>query len=411
MRRIIMSFVSLAVVVGAAFGLTFITPLRRPPAAAVDLPRTTEQVCPTSGTVLSVGEGDLTHAAIGGAPVTARATGSFQAEAPVQLRGEAPLVAGVVGSGTPQTYAACASPATEAVLLVADPATTELSLINSDTGEAAVDLTLLGPEGELTPVGARGIAIAPGVTRKVALSVLAPAGPVGVLVTASQGRVAATLVNVEGRPATVAVAADTATDHVIPAVPAAADAARLLLTNPAENRLEVSVEALGTGGRYVPAGASDISLPAMSTVAVDLTGALSGEATTILVHADAPIGAAVLTRTGSGAPATLTAREPSARLGVATPGSGSLLLSNPQAAPAAVQVVFADAPAIEVTAPAGATTAVAVPEGESVLVAVVADRDIVAAVAVPATGIVVPLARNEVEPQDPGTVQLDPGLR
>ena len=374
MRRIIMSFVSLAVVVGAAFGLTFITPLRRPPAAAVDLPRTTEQVCPTAGTVLSVGEGDLTHAAIGGAPVTARATGSFQAEAPVQLRGEAPLVAGVVGSGTPQTYAACASPATEAVLLVADPATTELSLINSDTGEAAVDLTLLGPEGELTPVGARGIAIAPGVTRKVALSVLAPAGPVGVLVTASQGRVAATLVNVEGRPATVAVAADTATDHVIPAVPAAADEARLLLTNPTENRLEVS----------------------------DLTGALSGEATTILVHADAPIGAAVLTRTGSGAPATLTAREPSARLGVATPGSGSLLLSNPQAAPAAVQVVFADAPAIEVTVPAGATTAVAVPEGESVLVA---------AVAVPATGIVVPLARNEVEPQDPGTVQLDPGLR
>ena len=73
MRRIIMSFVSLAVVVGAAFGLTFITPLRRPPAAAVDLPRTTEQVCPTAGTVLSVGEGDLTHAAIGGAPVTARA--------------------------------------------------------------------------------------------------------------------------------------------------------------------------------------------------------------------------------------------------------------------------------------------------------------------------------------------------
>ena len=76
-----------------------------------------------------------------------------------------------------------------------------------------------------------------------------------------------------------------------------------------------------------------------------------------------------------------------------------------------MQVVFADAPAIEVTVPAGATTAVAVPEGESVLVAVVADRDIVAAVAVPATGIVVPLARNEVEPQDPGTVQLDPGLR
>ena len=45
-------------------------------------------------------------------------------------------------------------------VVIMNPASVELVLVNSDPTEAAVDLTLLGPEGEIVAVGARGIALA-----------------------------------------------------------------------------------------------------------------------------------------------------------------------------------------------------------------------------------------------------------
>ena len=413
-RRMIASFGSLAVVVAAALGLSLITPLRVPPIEPVDLPRITEQLCPIAGQVSALGQGMLSYAALEGAAIEGPATGSFAIEGPTLLRGDAPLVAGVTGAQTPRTYAPCITPATEGVLLVADPASAELLLVNSDTGEASVDLTLLGPDGELTPVGARGIAISPGVSRRIALSVLAPNGPVAVLFTASSGRVAASIVNVEGRSAFVATPGTRATEHLIPAIPAGATEAKLLLTNPTENRLEVTVEALGQSGRYTPASATGVSLPAKTTLAVDLATSLSGEATSVRVQADDPIGAVVVTGQGTAAPAALAGQEADRFLGVNLPaGGGSLILSNPQPEDTTAQVSFDSQSATQVVVPAGTTVDFPLPSGDATVIGVTADHPLIGAVSQPGegTGIVVQLRRTRLEEQPPGTVALDPALR
>lgn len=380
-RRLAWTVLALAVAVGVALGLAALSPQQIVAVDSVELPRTTTLTCAVPGEVLidSAGEVDMTP--VGGTPSEVAAPARVDTETPVRVSAGRQLSAGVLVTGDDRGYAPCGPALTAGVVLIDDPAGTELVLVNSDAGEAAVDLTLLGPDGEITAVGARGILIAPGVVRRIALSVLAPEGPVAVQFRAGQGRVAMLATSVEGRPLDLAGPTTLDTEHLL-ATPTGASSTALLLTNPGEERLDVTLEGLGPAGPYVPAVTDSLSVAPMTTVRVALTEALAGEATTVRVTAPEEVGAALATTAG-GQRATVVGSETSVALSGLVPGAGELLISNPDAMGAAAATVVltpleGEEVRSQVTVPAGSTVAVPLPEAASVQVRVDADLPVTA---------------------------------
>src|SRR5690606_4239056 len=118
----------------------------------------------------------------------------------------------------------------------------ELRIINSDRTDAAIDLTLRGPEGDIAALGSRGIAVSANSVRTIALSVLADVeGPVSVEYRASRGR--ATVVARTRTPAALdsATTLQPATEHVLAGIPAGAGNATVLLANPGQGRADVDI--------------------------------------------------------------------------------------------------------------------------------------------------------------------------
>ncbi|MHA6511236.1 DUF5719 family protein [Tessaracoccus sp. Z1128] len=416
-RRAAMSLAALALIVAVAVGLALISPLRKPPTDAIELPRSTRLTCIPAGSALIGGSGPVTVTGLDGAQRTVSAPVSEPLSGPAGLSADERISGGVLVEAPQRAHAACAVPSTAGMVLVPDPAAVELVLVNTDSTEAAVDLTLLGPDGEVAAVGARGIALAPGVSRRVALSVLAPAGPVGVAFTTSLGRVALLATGVEGRPTQFAPPTTIATEHLLAGAPTGATSTRLLISNPHEDRVDVTLEGMGPAGPYVPAVAESLSVPAMTTVAVDLTQPLSGEATAVRVTAPEAVGASLVTGAG-GAKASVVAAEAGTDLAALVPGAGQLQLSNPgRSESVTVDVTLtpvggvADSRQVEV--PPGYTVSVPIPAGDPVVVSVSATGDVLAAAASVADAgtVLVPVGPAADAPVQTLPAEQLPGLR
>lgn len=409
LKRIGGTFGALVVLVAIATGLSLISPLRRPPSEPVDLVRATELACVQAGRVFALGEGEVTATPQDGGQPTL-GTGSLEAAITVAslVRADSWLVAGVLTEQPTRAWTGCAAPAPAGLLQVAEAADYELVVVNTDANEAVLDLTLYGADGELTPVGARGIAVAPGVSRVVALSVLAPAGPVGVGYTASSGRAAVIARPVEGRTGPVGLSTTPQPVQLIDGIPAAASSTRLLLTNPTPDRAEVKVLAMGATASYEPAPAAGLTLPAMSTAVVDLGTSLGGEASALQVTAAAGIGATVLVEAPGGAASLLVPAAPATELGALVPAAEALQLTNPGEAAAMVTVTVGEQPqSVEVGPLATVTLPLTVAAPTPVRVS--ARQPVLATAG--SGGAMVPLLPTERDEATAGVVVLDPGLR
>lgn len=413
-RRLALTVLAFVVLAGLTVGVSLIAPDRRPASAAVELPRTSSVTCGVGGEVFAVADSAFASRDLGGAagPV---GVSPFAApiEGPTVLTTDGRSVAGVLTADEDRTFLPCAAPATSGVLLVPDPGERELLLINPDSGEAVVDLTLLGPDGEITAVGARGIAIGPGASRRVALSVLAPEGPVGVAFEASVGRVAPVAVAVEGRGTRLTAAAVPAEQHVIAGLPGGVSSPRLLISNPGLDRVTLTVEALGATGSYEPASAADQTVAPFSTLELDLGDDLGGDPGALRITADGEVAAAVVLDSLDGPPTTLTSGVESPELAAYGPPGGELQLSNPGSTEVTARLT--GAAVRDVTVPAGATVAVKVSTTDKVNVAVEASGPLVGALVSPGKkkqGLsVAPLGVVGTAEDDGALAVVDPNLR
>lgn len=412
-RRFLLSLLALAVIVGLAVAVALLTPARRPAPETVELPKTSRAVCPVGGVAL-VGESDgLSVQPLDGEAV-ASADQTVTLEGPAVLRAESLLAAGVYLDAPQRAYAPCVPATTSGMVQVPEPGASELVIVNSDANAASVDLTLLGPDGEIREVGARGIALAPGTSRRVALSILAPEGPVGVAFRTSEGRVTVTAAALEGRPTRFAPSGEAAASHLITGIPTGATATTLVLTNPHEDRLDVDVQALGAHGTYEPATAVDVSVPPMTTITVDLAEALAGEASGIRVEAREEFGASVVTAVGEGSPTTLVAAAEAQRLAVNAPSGGELILTNPGVTPASVVVSQTSGDAQRLDVAPGSTAVVTIAEATPpVGIDVASDQPVVAAAAsaTEAGTVVVQGVQSTLAEVTGAPAHLDPTLR
>ncbi len=235
------------------------------------------------------------------------------ATTPVLLAGEgvmatagsgAVLTRATEGSDAGLAAAPCLAPATSlwfAGLGASDSDRTELVLTNPDDAQAEVDLRFYGRLGRVIVPGSPGLVIDARSSRTVSLtSVVKADGPLGLVVQASKGRVAAAArrtlsddLTPAGTDWQVPSFAPSA-ELVIPAVPEGDGGRQLVVTNPGLDRASIAIQVLGLQGAYAPSGAETIEVAAESSASVDLAPGLAGEAGTIRLSSDRPVTAAVI---------------------------------------------------------------------------------------------------------------------
>ncbi|TEX50706.1 MAG: hypothetical protein B7C55_09410 [Actinomycetales bacterium mxb001] len=179
----------------------------------------------------------------------------------------------------------------------------QLILVNPESTPAEIDVILSGAEGEITTPSLRGIVVEPRSRVAVRLTRVAPRLPAVVWhVVARSGRVVAAVsdVEIEGfvpRGADwIPPSADPATRVLIPGVIPGEGGRQLLVHAPGDIDATVKVRLITEGGSYVPAALSEVDVPAGTVTAVDLDGALEGQAATVDLVSDVPIVAGIRQR-------------------------------------------------------------------------------------------------------------------
>ncbi|MEO7588024.1 MAG: DUF5719 family protein [Arachnia sp.] len=419
--RNVVTIITLIALVGAGLALSMVRPTPLPRTIEVAPTLTRKLVCAPmvdSGVLYVDGAATVTPQDADGAA----AAGPTQLEdqsAPTVIRGGAALLGGTLTTGAVTgSWTPCTAPTSQGTIVLPAAADTDLLVVNPDSSEAVVDLSLFGSDGEIVALGARGIAVGPHSSRSIALSVLVrQEGPVGVSFRASRGR--ATVVARTTAPAVMdtAGASSPGRTHWLAGVPAGATTATLLVTNPGNERATIDVTAHGATTAYQPEGATGVSVPAHSTVALDLAPSLAGEPTGLHVTADGDVAVALSTGTVNDL-AFSAPVSPSTRLGAYAPAGGVLQLSNPAAtdvvASVTAQVVDGEAVTTSHTVPARSTLALPLeptaPRGQVIDVA--ADTPLVGAIVESASGVsIVPLTSTSSPDAEPIDAEIVPTLR
>jgi P pilus assembly chaperone PapD len=210
------------------------------------------------------------------------------------------------GSGHGLTVGACPRPGTDVSFVGAGSTVEhESTLVVSNPGRtpAAFDVTLLTANGEMVPVSTQGIALRPREQQEIPLSsVAADRGDVAVLVRASEGRVAAWMLDgwTAGlQPAGtewVPAAAPAAESLTLTGVPAETVDREVVLANPGERTIVVRLQVVGPDATFVPGSLTGIEVPARSSTSVPLPRSLDDDALGLRLDADEPVLAAVRAR-------------------------------------------------------------------------------------------------------------------
>ncbi len=237
----------------------------------------------------------------------------------------------------------------------------ELELVNLDSTEAAVNVTIYGADGQVAAAGGRGVLVSGQSQRTLGLGPMVDAaGPLTLQVTTSSGRVAAyvrqRLFNGTAPLGSdwIAPGASPSTTVVLPSVPAGAGARTLVIGNPGDRTAQVKVEVLGTDGAYAPVGVEQVDVPAGSTRTFGLDQALAGKGVALRLTSTRDIVGAVEAVT-TGDVATLTGvtdlgASVSAVIGLPAGVTPVLTVANPSSGTAHVEVKVTDASGKELAA-------------------------------------------------------------
>ncbi|MDO5082375.1 MAG: DUF5719 family protein [Arachnia propionica] len=418
MNRILQTLGGFVVLAALLFAVTLLTPAELPRVTTVETTRSTKVVCIPAGegaTVL-VTKADSVGA-LGEASTAEQQVVLPGQSAPVVAEGTAgPFGTVMTGTDDVRTLTPCIRPVSRGVISLPATANTELRIVNPDSSDAAIDLTLHGPEGEIQALGARGIALGPNGEKTIALSVLtSEATPVGVSFQASRGRAAVVAFTTTATSGTAAIPAEAATTHWLPGVMAGVPEVSVVLANPGADRATVRLTAYGATPAFTPEGGDAISIAGRSTVVVPLQGSLAGEAAALRVDSDVEVLAGLAVAQGDGA--QLSPVKAGTELTTFVPPGGTLQLTNPGDEPVTANVTIASeegetTETLEIAA--GTTAAQPLPQisDGGQVVTIQAPAELFGAVV--ATGEAgtwaAPLQRVGASDTAPVEAELDPGL-
>ncbi|MEV7005701.1 DUF5719 family protein [Streptosporangium sp. NPDC051022] len=236
----------------------------------------------------------------GSGPLVVTATGSMAAglEASQTRRETSGTHRGLAGTR-------CVEPAASTWLIGPGPAAADvvLHLANPDLAQATVEVMVYAGEGPVVDDSGGLIVLQPGESRAIDLKKIAPSPLVmAVEVRTSSGRVtaAARAVMHGGRGVDwLPVSAPPATRVVVPGVPGGGGGRQLLVASTAETDTLVDIKALTPDGTYALKDKEVLEVPAQSVATLDLSTAVAGQPTALLLTSETPIVAGVVV-TGEG---------------------------------------------------------------------------------------------------------------
>ncbi|MGW2255384.1 DUF5719 family protein [Kitasatospora sp. NPDC001660] len=259
-----------------------------------------------------------------------------------------------------------------------------LSLVNTESAAAVVDIKLYGDKGPIDNDAANGITVAPNSSQSILLPTLTKGAvtDLAVHVVARSGRLGAFLHAADGNKGAdwIPASVEPAPTQVLPGLPADTAAARLVVWAPPEDDADLKIQISGKNGWFTPAGNESIHVKAGMVAAVDLGKITRGEEPGGLrlspsddKHPTAVVAAVRVDRAGSNGKtdaAWLTGSAPvGARATVADDRAGASTLFLTSTGDAATVHVTASAGTSggtpvtkDVQVPAGATVAVPAPE-------------------------------------------------
>ncbi|MFJ6134294.1 DUF5719 family protein [Kitasatospora sp. NPDC092286] len=149
-----------------------------------------------------------------------------------------------------------------------------VSLVNTESTAAVVDIKLYGDKGLIDNDAANGITVAPGSSQSVLLPTISKGAvtDLAVHVVARSGRIGAALHAADGGKGAdwIPASADPAPTQVLPGLPADTAAARLIVWAPPEDDADLKIELSGKNGWFTPASNESIHVKAGMVAAVDL---------------------------------------------------------------------------------------------------------------------------------------------
>ncbi|MFJ2193430.1 DUF5719 family protein [Kitasatospora sp. NPDC087861] len=149
-----------------------------------------------------------------------------------------------------------------------------VSLVNTESSAAVVDIKLYGDKGLIENDAANGITVAPGSSQSVLLPTISKGAvtDLAVHVVARSGRVGAALHAADGSKGAdwIPASADPAPTQVLPGLPADTSAAHLVVWAPPEDDADLKIQLSGKNGWFTPAGNESIHIKAGMVAAVDL---------------------------------------------------------------------------------------------------------------------------------------------
>jgi hypothetical protein len=196
--------------------------------------------------------------------------------------------------------------------------TSRLSLANTTSAIAVVDLEIFGPHGAVQTVGQRGIALAPDSTDSIDLARFAPGlDAASVHVHATAGLVTAAIGTslLEGvTPAGsewLPPAAEPTTDVVIDAAFDRSASQDLQIVNPDDVGALVQVQVVDDSGPFVPSGLEDVRIPPESVKSVKLGSISHNGPVSVRLTSPTPITGAVVSSARGGGDYAVSAPSPS----------------------------------------------------------------------------------------------------
>lgn len=184
--------------------------------------------------------------------------------------------------------------------------TARIVLTNPDQAQVSVNLSVYDADGFQAAPGGRNLVIEKQSTREIPLAGLVSGdSPLAIEVDAGRGRVAMSAqqdVRKNALPAgedSIVAGAEPAVEQIIAAIPGGAGERELVVFNPGDRRAEVSIEALGQDGPFVPSGAEPIDVAAQSTASVIMGPGWNKTQVSLRLRSDVPIGAGFVSTTDS----------------------------------------------------------------------------------------------------------------
>ncbi|GAA2179073.1 hypothetical protein GCM10009785_04290 [Brooklawnia cerclae] len=377
-RRLALAFGLFGLI--ACLGIGLVPAQPAPVPQTVPLVTAISRTCPVSDTgpatlVASSSDGDIRLRELG-STATSTLTGPLsigdQTTATIltPTLSESSVVGGtVMSSDTQQWYGSCRSPRTDQYVQLPGGDGATLLVINPESEDALIDITLTGPDGEITGDSLRGVTVPANSQHVVDLSAYAGSvDAVGARVRTSLGRVLAVAQAVRDDGGDFASNTILGRTVVIPAVPEGSGSTLLLLSNPGTTRNAVSIEAITSAGRYALPGYESYALNAQRTVQVDLTSALNGVPAALVITGREDFAASLFATAGGDfavVPGELDEQSAAAQdLVAVVPGTGTLQITNSGDGEALVRVDWGEdqAPAAR-TVLAGSVATVDIPDG------------------------------------------------